>query len=136
MAFNRLADRHIDAANPRTAGRHLPTGQLTPAAVGLFTVLCAAGFVAATALFLLAEPPNLWPLLLSVPVLLFVCGYSFTKRFTALAHFWLGVSLLLAPLASVDCYPGTLGFGYTARFGIGGLFLGGGFRRHLRLPGY
>jgi 4-hydroxybenzoate polyprenyltransferase len=100
MAFNRLVDRHIDAANPRTAGRHLPTGQLTPGAVGLFTLLCAAGFVAATALFLFADPANLWPLLLSVPVLLFVFGYSFTKRFTALAHFWLGVSLLLAPLAA------------------------------------
>jgi 4-hydroxybenzoate polyprenyltransferase len=100
MAFNRLVDRHMDAANPRTAGRHLPTGQLTPGAVGLFTLLCAAGFVAATALFLFADPANLWPLLLSVPVLLFVFGYSFTKRFTALAHFWLGVSLLLAPLAA------------------------------------
>jgi 4-hydroxybenzoate polyprenyltransferase len=100
MAFNRLADRHIDAANPRTAGRHLPTGQLTPGTVGLFALVCAAGFVAATALLLLAEPPNVWPLVLSVPVLLFVCGYSFTKRFTALAHFWLGVSLLLAPLAA------------------------------------
>jgi 4-hydroxybenzoate polyprenyltransferase len=98
MAFNRLADRRIDAGNPRTAGRHLPSGQLTPAAVWVFTLLCAAGFVASTALFLLAD--NEWPLILSVPVLLFVCGYSYTKRFTMLAHFWLGVSLLLAPLAS------------------------------------
>ena len=99
MAFNRLADRHLDAANPRTAARHLPSGQLTPHAVWLFTLLCAAGFVAATALFLLAEPPNPSPLILSVPVLLFVCGYSYAKRFTVLVHFWLGVSLLLAPLA-------------------------------------
>jgi 4-hydroxybenzoate polyprenyltransferase len=100
MAFNRLADRHLDAGNPRTAGRHLPSGQLTPAVVWLFTLVCAAGFVASTALFLLAEPANAWPLLLSVPVLLFVCAYSYTKRFTALAHFWLGASLLLAPLAA------------------------------------
>src|SRR5690349_5775233 len=53
MAFNRLADRRLDAANPRTAGRHLPAGRLTPAAVGLFLAVCAAGFVASTLLFLL-----------------------------------------------------------------------------------
>jgi 4-hydroxybenzoate polyprenyltransferase len=100
MAFNRLVDRHIDAANPRTAGRHLPTGQITPAVVGLFTLICAAAFVGSTVLFLWARPSNEWPLLLSAPVLIFVCAYSFTKRFTVLAHFWLGVSLLLAPLAA------------------------------------
>jgi 4-hydroxybenzoate polyprenyltransferase len=100
MAFNRLADRHIDAGNPRTAGRHLPSGRLTAATVWLFTLTCGLGFIGSTALFLFADPSNAWPLLLSLPVLLFVCGYSFTKRFTALAHFWLGVSLLLAPLAA------------------------------------
>jgi 4-hydroxybenzoate polyprenyltransferase len=100
MAFNRLADCYLDAGNPRTAGRHLPSGQLTPAVVWLFTLVCAAGFAASTAVFMLAEPANEWPLLLSVPVLLFLCAYSYTKRFTALAHFWLGVSLLLAPLAA------------------------------------
>jgi 4-hydroxybenzoate polyprenyltransferase len=100
MAFNRLADRTLDAANPRTAGRHLPSGQLSGSAVWLFTLVCAAAFIASTALFLRAEPPNRWPLLLSVPVLLFVGAYSYTKRFTALAHFWLGASLLLAPLAA------------------------------------
>lgn len=100
MAFNRLADRNIDAANPRTAMRHLPSGQLSVAAVWLFTLLCGAGFVASTALFLLTEPPNPWPLYLSVPVLLFICVYSYTKRFTVLAHVWLGASLCLAPLAA------------------------------------
>lgn len=100
MAFNRLADRHLDAANPRTATRHLPAGVLTPAAVWAFTLVCAAGFIASTLLFLAAEPPNPWPLALSVPVLLFVCAYSYTKRFTALAHFWLGASLFLAPVAA------------------------------------
>src|SRR6476661_6403200 len=62
MAFNRLADRRIDALNPRTATRHLPAGQLSVAAVASFTLLCAAGFVASTAIFLLAEPANPWPL--------------------------------------------------------------------------
>jgi 4-hydroxybenzoate polyprenyltransferase len=100
MAFNRLADRHLDAANPRTAGRHLPAGKITPQAVWLFLAICAAGFVAATALFLWADPTNPWPLTFAVPVLVFVCAYSYTKRFTALSHFWLGTSLLLAPLAA------------------------------------
>jgi 4-hydroxybenzoate polyprenyltransferase len=100
MAFNRLVDCRIDLANPRTARRHLPSGQLSATAVGIFTLVCAAGFVAATLLFLAAEPANPWPIRLSVPVLLFVYAYSFTKRFTALAHFWLGTSLLLAPVAA------------------------------------
>lgn len=100
MAFNRLADRHYDGANPRTALRHLPSGQLSVAAVWLFTVVCAMAFVAAAALFLLAQPPNPWPLLLALPVLLFLCGYSLAKRFTSLSHFWLGAALLLAPLAA------------------------------------
>src|SRR5437667_2139125 len=52
MAFNRLADRYYDALNPRTALRHLPTGQLTRTSVWVFTLVCAAGFVASTFLFL------------------------------------------------------------------------------------
>lgn len=97
MAFNRLADRRLDAANPRTQMRHLPTGTLSVASVVLFTVICSAGFVAGTLLFL---PRNLLPLVCCVPVLLFLFGYSFAKRFTILAHFWLGASLMLAPLAA------------------------------------
>ncbi|HWB00608.1 MAG TPA: 4-hydroxybenzoate octaprenyltransferase, partial [Pirellulales bacterium] len=95
MAFNRLVDRRLDALNPRTAGRHLPAGLLSVGAVRMFALLSAATFVASTLLFL----PNRWPLYLSVPVLLFVCGYSFAKRFTAVAHFWLGAALSLAPIA-------------------------------------
>jgi 4-hydroxybenzoate polyprenyltransferase len=98
MAFNRLADRRFDAANPRTAGRHLPTGKLSVATVWLFTIVCSVAFVASTLLFLPFGNP--WPLYLSAPVLLFIAAYSLTKRFTVLAHFWLGASLLLAPLAA------------------------------------
>jgi len=95
MAFNRLVDRRLDAANPRTAGRHLPAGLLSPPAVTAFFLLCSAGFVASTLLF-----DNPWPLRFAGPVLLFICAYSLTKRFTILAHFWLGASLMLAPLAA------------------------------------
>ncbi len=96
MAFNRLADRRIDALNPRTASRHLPSGRLSTATVAAFTVATSAGFVASTLLFL----PNWWPLILSGPVLLWLLGYSFAKRFTSLAHFWLGFALAMAPMAA------------------------------------
>jgi 4-hydroxybenzoate polyprenyltransferase len=98
MAFNRLADRRLDAANPRTAKRHLPAGKLTIASVWVFTAVCTLCFVASTAIFTVSG--NFWPLRLSVPVLLFIFGYSYSKRFTILCHFWLGASLLLAPLAT------------------------------------
>ncbi len=98
MAFNRLVDCRFDAANPRTASRHLPTGRLSAGSVWLFTLVCSLGFVASTLLFLPFDNP--WPLYLSVPVLLFLGAYSLTKRFTVLSHFWLGASLLLAPVAA------------------------------------
>lgn len=96
MAFNRIADRHLDASNPRTRSRHLPAGLLTVRAVAAFTVLCSAGFVAGTLLFW----PNPLPICLSVPVLAFLLGYSYAKRFTLLAHFWLGAALMLAPISA------------------------------------
>ncbi|TWU47375.1 prenyltransferase [Rubripirellula tenax] len=94
MAFNRLVDQAIDAKNPRTAGRHLPAGILGRGQVWFFTLLCAAGFVGSTLLFL----PNRAPLIASIPVLLFLCGYSLAKRFTSAAHLWLGVALSLSPI--------------------------------------
>jgi 4-hydroxybenzoate polyprenyltransferase len=97
MAFNRLADRRFDAANPRTQTRHLATGVLSTGSVALFTVLCSLGFIAGTLLFL---PRNPLPLFASLPVLAFLFGYSYAKRFTALSHFWLGAALMLAPLAA------------------------------------
>jgi 4-hydroxybenzoate polyprenyltransferase len=107
MAFNRLADRRLDGLNPRTQMRHLPTGTLSVASVVLFTVLNSLGFVAATLLFL---PGNPLPLYFSVPVLLFLFGYSYSKRLTVLAHFWLGAALMLAPLAAWVALRGELGW--------------------------
>src|SRR5262249_24033335 len=96
MAVNRLADRQIDSGNPRTRSRHPPAGTLSVASVATFAALCSVGFVASTLCFL----PNRWPLYLAVPVLVFLCCSSFAKRFTALAHFWLGAALGLAPIAA------------------------------------
>ncbi|MBM4022111.1 MAG: 4-hydroxybenzoate octaprenyltransferase [Planctomycetes bacterium] len=96
MAFNRLVDRAIDADNPRTAGRHLPRGAVGTGEVLGLVVVSAAAFVAATLLFL----PNWLPLTLSLPVLAWLLGYSFAKRFTSLSHVWLGAALGLAPVAA------------------------------------
>src|SRR5436190_15810911 len=95
MAFNRLADRTIDAENPRTKMRHLPAGILSVGSVLVFTLISSLLFIAGTLLFL----PNRLPLILSLPVLLFLLAYSYTKRFTVLAHFWLGAALMLAPVS-------------------------------------
>lgn len=104
MAFNRLVDRRIDAENPRTAGRHLPAGLLSVPAVAVFTGFCALAFIASTLLFL----PNRWPIYLSVPVLAFLLGYSFAKRFTQWCHYWLAAALMLSPLAAWIAITGTL----------------------------
>jgi 4-hydroxybenzoate polyprenyltransferase len=97
MAFNRLADRRLDALNPRTAGRHLPRGAVSVVGAVALTAISAAGFVAGTLLFL---PHNWIPLAASLPVLTFLFAYSYAKRFTLLSHFWLGAALMLAPLAA------------------------------------
>jgi 4-hydroxybenzoate polyprenyltransferase len=96
MAFNRITDRRIDAVNPRTANRHIPAGTLSVGYVALFAIACSAVFVAGTLLFL----PNTLPFWLSGPVLAFLMGYSFSKRFTSLSHFWLGAALMLAPVCA------------------------------------
>ena len=96
MAFNRIADWEIDARNPRTQMRHIPAGTLSVGSVVVFAMVCSIAFVASTLLFL----PNWLPLVLSVPVLAFLLGYSYTKRFTAAAHLWLGSALMLAPISA------------------------------------
>jgi 4-hydroxybenzoate polyprenyltransferase len=96
MAVNRIADREFDAANPRTAGRHLPSGQLSLSSVVGFAVACAVLFIVGTAMFL----PNRLPLIFSIPLLLFLAGYSYAKRWTIFVHFWLGIALGLAPICA------------------------------------
>ena len=94
MGFNRLVDRHIDAANPRTAERELPAGRVTPAQARGLVLLSSAVFIAA------AFALNTACGLASPLVLLVLLGYSYAKRFTALVHFWLGLALGLAPPAA------------------------------------
>lgn len=93
MGFNRVVDRHIDAKNPRTAIRELPSGAMSLGAAVALTTLAAGAFVA---LAFLLNPLCGW---LSPVALGVVCGYSYGKRFTSLVHLWLGVALGLAPVA-------------------------------------
>ena len=96
MAVNRLLDHRWDGENPRTASRHLPAKILSRSSVCWFSGFCAVFFIASCCLFL----PNSLPLVLSIPVLVFLALYSLAKRFTNLVHFWLGVALMLAPICA------------------------------------
>jgi 4-hydroxybenzoate polyprenyltransferase len=91
MAYNRYADRDVDAKNPRTRARHLPAGLVTPR-----EVLALAG---ASGLVFVASAATLGtlPLVLSPLVLAILLGYSLSKRFTWASHAWLGLALALAP---------------------------------------
>jgi 4-hydroxybenzoate polyprenyltransferase len=127
MAFNRLVDRRIDARNPRTAVRHLPAGTLSVPLVSVFTLLCSAGFILSTLLFLFRDPPNPWPLYLCGPLLLFILCYSLAKRFTSLAHFWLGAALMLAPVGAWIAVRGLIAMEVPLFLGLAVAFWVAGF---------
>jgi 4-hydroxybenzoate polyprenyltransferase len=94
MSFNRIMDREFDKANPRTAMRHLPSGQISLAGAWTLCLGSAAAFVAATYLI------NWLCFILSPLALLVICFYSLTKRFTDFTHVYLGIALALAPLGA------------------------------------
>ena len=102
MAFNRLADATIDAANPRTQMRALPAGTLSRQFVALFTLAACAVFVFA------ASRLNHLALLLSPVALLVLLSYSYTKRFTRWSHLVLGFALGIAPAAAWIAVRGSL----------------------------
>src|ERR1700732_321623 len=102
MAFNRLADASIDAANPRTATRALPVGQLTPAFVSTFVLVACGIFVLA------ASQLNRLTLMLSPVALAVILLYSYSKRFTRWSHLFLGFALGIAPAAAWIAVRGSL----------------------------
>ncbi len=102
MAFNRLADASIDAANPRTATRALPAGVLTPGFVTTFVLIACALFVLA------ASQLNRLTLWLSPVALAIVLFYSYAKRFTRWSHLLLGFALGIAPAAAWIAVRGSL----------------------------
>lgn len=99
MAANRWMDARLDALNPRTAGRAIPSGKLSARFVLGVMGLCAGGFVLGTAGFWWMGH-NPWPLVLAVPVLAYVGAYPLLKRFTRLCHYYLGGALALAPVCA------------------------------------
>jgi 4-hydroxybenzoate polyprenyltransferase len=92
MAFNRIVDARIDALNPRTAGRPLPSGRLSMLAARAVCLLAAAGFFIASAAL------NRLALILSPAALGVLLIYSYAKRFTAASHLILGLALAMAPI--------------------------------------
>ena len=105
-ALNRVIDADIDKKNPRTASRHLPMGLLSKKALLLFTLVMGVILIAAAAM--------LNPLcLILLPVAAFLIGaYSFTKRFTWLCHYWLGVACAIAPMGAFIGLTGHFAFRY------------------------
>ena len=108
MALNRLVDAELDARNPRTATRELPSGALTPVQVLGFSAVALAVFLVAISQL---DPivRVLWP----IPVAMFVV-YPYLKRFTWLCHFWLGACLALAPIGAWLAVSGTAPWGAWA----------------------
>lgn len=102
MTFNRIADRDVDAKNPRTANRELPSGKLSVGFAWVFLYVSIG-------IFLLASYSLNWLTFALSPVaLIAVLGYSYAKRFTALAHIFLGAALAIAPSAAWIAVRGTL----------------------------
>jgi 4-hydroxybenzoate polyprenyltransferase len=94
MAFNRIVDRNYDAANPRTALRHLPAGKVSLVGAWLLCIIAAAGLVVSSYYL------NRICFYLSPVALFIICFYSLTKRFTDYTHVFLGVALALAPIGA------------------------------------
>ena len=101
MGFNRWADRKIDAENPRTANREIPAGVISSRGAVIFIIINALLFVATT---LTINPLCAW---LSPVALFVVMFYSYCKRFTAMAHIVLGLSLGIAPVGAYIAVTGT-----------------------------
>lgn len=109
MTFNRLVDAAIDARNPRTAQREIPAGVLSVSAAWAFFAAAAVVFVGGAAGFWWLFS-NVWPVALAVPVLVYLCFYSYTKRFTRWSHLVLGTGIAFAPVAAwIAIQPATLG---------------------------
>lgn len=107
MAANRLLDARLDALNPRTARRAIPSGALSSVFVSIVLAACVVAFMAACWGFW-HWFGNPWPLYLGWAVLLFLAAYPLLKRFTRLCHYYLGAALALAPVCAWIAIRGTL----------------------------
>lgn len=107
MGVNRIVDAAIDAKNPRTAIREIPTGRLTTKAASGFVIFFSALFILSAAML------GKLCLYLSVPILLLLFAYSYTKRFTFLCHLYLGSVISLAPLGTWIALTGSFAWPIT-----------------------
>jgi 4-hydroxybenzoate polyprenyltransferase len=94
MGFNRLADKDFDALNPRTRIREIPSGKISVRSAAIFVIINGVLFIITTGFI------NRLTLILSPVALMVIIAYSFTKRFTSLCHFVLGLGLSLAPVGA------------------------------------
>lgn len=117
MAMNRLADHRLDARNPRTSGRELPSGVLRRREVWLFLLASVAAFEVACWLL------NPLTLYLSPIVVVVLLGYPYAKRFTSLCHLWLGAALGLSPVGAWVAVKGGFGPGFPAAVCLGAAVL-------------
>ena len=125
MTFNRAVDAKLDARNPRTAGRPIPAGTITIRQTYAFLFASSALFVICCSGFWFLDG-NPWPMRLSFPVLVYLCLYSYTKRFTQWSHFVLGSAIALSPVAAwVAIYPASLGGPAFVLMGAVMLWIGG-----------
>jgi 4-hydroxybenzoate polyprenyltransferase len=125
MTFNRIADAAIDARNPRTRNRAIPAGEISVRSARAFLAVCSCGFVISCGGFWLLEH-NRWPLLLAIPVLLVICGYSYTKRFTRWSHFYLGICIGFSPAAAwLAIHPASFGLPACVLMGAVLFWIGG-----------
>lgn len=125
MTYNRIVDAAIDARNPRTAMRPLPAGRLSRRAAWGMLAVSALLFLLGCGGFMLFYS-NPWPLRLSLPVLVVLCGYSFAKRFTKWSHLWLGLAIGLSPSAAwIAIHPASLGWEALLLSGIVCGWIGG-----------
>lgn len=118
-AVNRIVDAEIDARNPRTAGRHLPTGRLSKKELAIFAAAMGAILIAAAAML------N-WLCVALLPVAaILILGYSYTKRFTWLCHYWLGIACAAAPMGAFVALSGRFELGYFFMAGAVALWVAG-----------
>jgi 4-hydroxybenzoate polyprenyltransferase len=104
MGLNRIIDRKIDKANPRTAGREIPSGKISVVDASIFTALSLIVMVFASYML------NPLCLMLSPAAIAVLALYSYTKRFTWAAHFVLGIAISAAPLGAWIAVAGTFDF--------------------------
>jgi len=118
-ALNRVIDASIDAKNPRTAGRHLPTGRLSKKELMLFAALMGAVLVISAAML------N-WLCVALLPVAaVLIGGYSYSKHFTWLCHYWLGVACAAAPMGAFVALAGRFELQYFVLAGAVALWVAG-----------